>query len=285
MLKTIIFRLEGVILNDEYLNYKYYEKLWYYLRRDLKWQKFDTVLKLRERLLSGGRVKNPFEIIADRHLDKRDRERYFQEIEIFTNKYLPFYLRIVPGMLKTVQNLKYYYTTILFASREKFLQRVLHKFWLQRYFNMVLPEEFKGAKFSISEFFQNILSKAKSEGNEAVLISDRLSTDIAAANHIGMYTIQARFDPKTKGIMAQNILERKYFESLRNVPELPQDPLQPKQIPQAVAHKPEHLLKRIQNLEAGNLPSEEEQKVSPAMKIDFWELVKQILNPNFEENT
>jgi len=279
MLKTIIFRLEGVILNEEYLKYKYYEKLWYYLRRDLKWQKFDTVLKLRERLLSGGRVKNPFEVIADRYLDKRDRERYFQEIKIFTNKYLSFYLRIVPGMLKTVQNLKYYYTTILFASREKFLQRVLQKFWLQRYFNLVLLEEFKGA-----EFFQNILSKAKSEGNEAVLISDRLSTDIASANHIGIYTIQALFDPETKGIMPQNILERKYFESLRNVPELPQEPFQPKQIPQTVAHNPGHLLKRIQNLESGNLPSEEEQKVSPAVKIDFWELVKQILNPNFEEN-
>ncbi len=285
MLKTIIFRLEGVILNEEYLNYKYYEKLWYYLRRDLRWQKFDTVLKLRERLISGGSQKNPFEVIADRYLDKRNRDRYFQEIKIFTNKYLPFYLRVVPGMLKTVQNLKYYYKTILFASGEKLLQRVLQKFWLQRYFNLVLLEEFKGAKLSISEFFQDILSKAKSEGNEAILISDQLSTDIAAANHIGIYTIQALFDPKTKGIMPQNILERKYFESLKNVPELPQEPFHPKQIPQAVAHKPEHLLKLIQNLESGNLPSEEEQKISPATKIDFGELIKQILNPNFEDNT
>lgn len=283
MIKTILIRLEETIIIDEYLHFKYYEKLWYYLRRTATWQSFDSIMELREQILKRSQGQRPFQIIANHYLNSRERDRYFQEVDIFTKKFLSFYLRIVPGILAIAQNLNYYYKTILFASNKQFLGIVLKKFWLQKYFTHVFTTEDGKKKISLSEFFQNVLSITKTEVNEAILISSLLASDVAPANHLGFFTIQTRFDLKTKGIMPQNLVERKYFQSVRKIPELPREPVRSDQIPVAVAVSPEDILKLVKNIEREEIPSTGEVKMDSAMKIDFWDLMKQLLNQPIEE--
>jgi FMN phosphatase YigB (HAD superfamily) len=283
MKKTILIRLEGTILIDEYLDFKYYEKLWYYLRRAATWQSFDSIIELREQFLKKGQVQKPYQTIANRYLNNRDRERYFQEIDIFTKKFLSFYLRIVPGILTITQNLNYYYKTVLLASNNQLLEIVLKKFWLQKYFNHLLTMEGEKQESLLSDFFQKALLATKTEVDEAILISSLLGSDVASANHLGISTIQTKFDLKTKGIMPQNLVERKYFQSVQKIPEFPTEPVRSDQIPMAVAESPVDILKLVKDIEKEQVPSTGKVKLESDIKIDFWDLMKQLLNQPIEE--
>lgn len=283
MIKTILIRLEGTIIIDEYLHFKYYEKLWYYLRRTATWQSFDSIMELREQILKRAQGQRSYQIIANHYLNSRERDRYFQEVDIFTKKFLSFYLRIVPGIRTIAQNLNYYYKTILFASNKQLLGIVLKKFWLQKYFTHVFTMEDEKQKINLSEFFQKVLSITKTEVNEAILISSLLASDVAPANHMGFSTIQTRFDLKTKGIMPQNLVERKYFQSMQKISELPKEPVRSDQIPLAVAESPPDILKLVKEIEREEVPSTAEVKMDSAIKTDFWDLMKQLLNQPLEE--
>jgi FMN phosphatase YigB (HAD superfamily) len=283
MIKTIIIRLEESLLTTDLLKFKYYEKLWYYLRRHSDWREFEKVLSLREYFLLQRKFKKPYEIIADRHLSERERSRYRQEINIFFQKHLSFYLRLIPGIRTINKNLTYYYTTVLFASSEKLYDMAIKKYWLDRYFNITLFEKSLMDTTAEIDFFHKILDKTKSVSHETVLISNRLSSDITAGNQLGIITVQTQYDLASKGIMPQNINERKYFESATRVPEEPTQPTNSLQIPLAVIKRSDEILNTIKEFESNAPTKMESVPLKRDLKTNIWDITKQILLPPMEE--
>jgi FMN phosphatase YigB (HAD superfamily) len=283
MIKTIIIRLEDSLINTDLLIFKYYEKLWYYLRRHPDWREFEKVLSLREYFLLERKLNKPYQIIADRHLSGREDSRYQQEINMFFQKHLSFYLRLIPGIRTIIKNLTYSYTTVLFTSSEKLYDMALKKYWLDKYFNLTLFEKSLIDATAGFDFFRKTMDKTKSESHETVLISSRLSSDITAGNQLGIITVQTKFDLKSKGIMPQNINERKYFESVTRVPEEPTQPTNSSQIPQAVVEKSGDILNTIKEFESGEPVKKEWAQLKPNLKTNIWDIVKQILIPPMEE--
>ena len=97
MIKTVIFRLESVILSSEILKFKLYVILWYYLKRDAFWKDFDQLMELREQFIEEYKIINPLNTIAKRYLSDRDYERFKQEIKLYIQKYSSYYIKIIPG--------------------------------------------------------------------------------------------------------------------------------------------------------------------------------------------
>jgi hypothetical protein len=182
---------------------------------------------------------------------------------------------MVPGMRTILKNMNYYYNTVLVASRQEMYAQAMQRYRLKSYFNLTLVNT-----NSYQNMIRHILQKTRSEVNQVAFISERLAEDIARANNIGMYTIQARFDEKTKGITPQNINERKYFESYQKVSDFIRIPRRPNQIPHAVAEKPEDILRIVQKLAEGEEPAKDYQMAKSETEINFWDIARQVLFPD-----
>lgn len=285
MIKTIIYRAEGVILNEELVRFRIYEKLWYYLRQNPPWQKFEDVLKLREGYISRTGAANAYQLIAMRYLSERNQQRFRQELNLFLNRLGNFYVRTVPGMLAINTSLNYYYQTILIANRGPFFEKARRKLGLNYNFNFIYTRNPSGDENSFRSLLQEILQKTRSTPEETVLIADRMIPDILAAEQLGVFTILTRFDMKTAGFMPQSNLERQYAASVSKIPENASE-LASRARPDATARNPLQLVSIIQSLEEGRKPMPQEQPEQELRNITLWDIARQVLGiPELEKHT
>ena len=277
MLKTIIIKLEGIILNDDYLHFKYYDLLWFHLRRYPGWENFQKIIMLRELLISKARDENPYLTIARQHLTAREYQNYLYEIRLFNRKYYASYLRMIPGMRELIRSLKYYYNTAAFSYKKYLMQIAVDRFWLKdyvRYFRTGAASENTSV---ISHIYNSLLQETRSRPEETVLIANRLDTEIALANEMGLITIQAVFNSRVRGVMPQGDRERIFFRSLEKYPGYKQKPTRHGEVPDIVANMPQDISRQIQNLEGKKEGVKEEEK-----KISLWDIARDVLLPEFE---
>ncbi|MBN2365381.1 MAG: hypothetical protein EH225_05355 [Calditrichaeota bacterium] len=284
MIRTVIYRLEGVILNQELLRFKAYEKLWIYMRQDSRWQNFEDILKLRELYLKKRGTMEPYQDIAAHYLEERQLNRFRQEWDLFYRKMSNFYIRAIPGMLDLNKKLNFYYKTAVIGNAGAFFDKAMKKFGLDYNFNIILSQSTPMDESETHSLLQEILRKSRAAPEETVLFSERLHPDISAGEMLGLHTVWVTFDSKTKGFTPQSIRERQYMASLSRVPErLPARSMAMRQ-PFAVARKPRDLEKIIARLEEGEklprpLQPEEEKK-----QFTLWDIAKEILNiPDFDK--
>jgi len=277
MLKTVIIKLEGVILNDDYLHFKYYDLLWFHLRRYPGWENFRKIIKIRELLISKARDEIPYLTIAQQHLPVRDYENYLYEIRLFNRKYYASYLRMIPGMRELIRSLKYYYNTAVFSYKKFLLQIAKDRFWLKDYVNFFRTGTAPQNTSVISHIINSLLEETRSQPEETVLIGNRLDTEIAPANEMGLITIQAVFDSRVRGVMAQGDRERQFFQSLERYPGYKQKPTRYREAPNIMVTTPQEISREIQNLEGKKQAVKEGEK-----KISFWDVAREVLLPEFE---
>jgi len=276
MIKTILYRLEGVILNEELLRFKFYEILWYYLRREKEWSDFGQLMKIRDFLASNNQGGSLFLTIAEHYLSPREYEKYKQQIDYFGRKHSSLYSRLVPGIRTVIQTTNYYYQNAIFAGDERRLLFALRQYRLSNLFYYATSES-DNQKVAGRQFFQKILAKTRSEPSETVLISNRLESDIVAAKALGMPTIQARFETGTRGFFPQNQQEKLYFQSLEKIGDWPKIAAKRGQLPMAIAGSPDEIVRIIQEMEAGEPVTEPSGELSAAPT--FSDLMRQLLAP------
>jgi hypothetical protein len=274
MLKTIIFRCEEVILNDEYLKFKIYEKLWYYLRQDPTWADFEKVLKLREYYIIEQRSIPAYPAIASTQLSERNRIRFEQDIQLFLQKQSSFYLRTLPAMLAIIRNLKFYYKITLIARKGTLYQKADQKYRFDRLFHTVSLQEKTSDIRSFRQYLQEIMQQLQSSEKDTLLVSGYMYPDLAAAGQLGIFSLHTSFDPKTRGFRPQNYLEWQYYHSLTRIHQ---------KIPSKVkvfaeANQPSEVSSIINELEQKGAHSPATDHVVPPEEITFWDLVENIFN-------
>lgn len=277
MLKTVIIKLEGVILNDDYLHFKYYDLLWFHLRRYPGWENFGKIIALRELLIQKAKDETPYMTIAQQHLPARDYNNYLYEIRLFNRKYYAAYLRMIPGMRELIRSLKYYYNTAVFSYKKFLLQIAMDRFWLEDYVSYFRTGTAPQNSSVISRIINSLLEETRSRPEETVLIGNRLDTEIALANEMGLITVQVLFNARVKGTMVQGDRERQFFQSLERYPGYKQKPTRHREAPQLVATTPQEISKEIQSLEGKKQGAPEQEK-----KISLWDVAREVLLPEFE---
>lgn len=278
MLKTIIFRFENVILNDEYLQFKIYEKLWHYLRQDPAWSDFETVLKLREYYVSEQRTTSVYPTIATRYLSARSRIRFEQDIRLFLEKQSRFYLRILPGILPIVRNLKYYYKIVLIAQPGSLYKEADRKYHFNRLFQFTFLLE-KTADLSIfHNYLHDIIQKTRSSEKETLLISGHIYPDLMVAAQSGIITLQISFDPKTGGFQPQSYLEWQYYHSLTRLHKQKKGNLPGRIKMDAYATSSSEVSNAISNLERMGVHTPTDEPSTGPGNVTFWDLAREVFN-------
>ncbi len=280
MIKTVIFKLEGVVVNETLLYFKYYEILWYYLRKYSGWKSYRQLMDARDKLLHETGHKLPYISLARENLSEQEFENFRKEIEMFSRRNFRDYLRLVPGMRVILQTTGYYYWTAIYTGQRELLQQSVQKFRLDRYFPHYSLSFEKGEVPGIRDSITKILDKTRAAPEESVMISDKPASDLSAAAALGLYTIYADFDIRTSGVLPQGKKERLFFEKRprKTVRQLGQFLQQP--VYDAVARKPEEINKILSRLETGDTQINiEKQEEGPG----FWDIMKGIFLPDFSE--
>ena len=89
------------------------------------------------------------------------------------------------------------------TSREENVRMALRKIDAEKYFDVILTSVDVGHEKPDERIFMTALRKLKVKPNEAVMVGDRISADIAGGNRMGMKTIlfkwNMRYPEKTDG--------------------------------------------------------------------------------------
>lgn len=286
MLKAIIFRAEELIFNEDYLQFKLYEKLWHYLRSGPEWNDFETVLKFREYYLAEKKTIPPYEIIAAHYLSERDRKRFEQDVALFLKKQSSFYLRSIPAMLALIRNLKYYYKIALVANEGSLFEKVKRKYRFDRLFHYMTQLE---RSADINRFHQHLnflIKQIRASTAETLLVSSYLYPDIFASEQQGIPALYTSFDARTRGFQPQNYYERKYYHSLQRSLESRKKDLTRQARIEALATKPSEISKFISQLERTDSSTGHEPVSIPPENVTLWDMAQEIFTfPNPPEKT
>ncbi|MEJ2634686.1 MAG: HAD hydrolase-like protein [Calditrichia bacterium] len=284
MIKTVIFKLEGVILSQDLLLFKYYQILWSYLRVQPEWKDFSQLIKLRNLLMQRNGESEIYLNIARRYLSQPDFERYQLEIKLFRQKHSASYLHIIPGIRSIIQSTSYYYKNALFTHQKALLKLVRKDYKLNNLFSFIIPPDMVRDMEYDAGFFQKILEQTRSNPSETVMVSDRSDAEMSSAQKLGIYTISANFDITTRGISPQSSDEREYFtlpeKRISHQPSL----LIRRVTAHAVAKKPRDILLIIEALEAGEKPPRQEEQPQAEKQYTLADLLREAFAPQFKND-
>lgn len=276
MLKTIIFRAEELIFNEDYLQFKLYEKLWHYLRSSPEWDDFETVLKFREYYLAEKRTIPPHEIIAAQYLPERDRKRFEQDVALFLKKQSSFYLRSIPAMLAIIRNLKYYYKIALVANQGPLFEKVKRKYRFDRLFHYITQLERTADINQFGQLLHFLIKQIRASAAETLLVSSYLYPDIFTSEQQGISALYTSFDARTRGFQPQNYYEWKYYHSLQRSLENRKKDLTRQARIEALATKPAEVSKFISQLERADSSTVHEAESIPTENVTLWDMAREI---------
>jgi len=82
------------------------------------------------------------------------------------------------------------------VSRERHVRMALKRIGLERYFDVILTSVDVGCDKPNEKIFLKALEKLRVRPEEAVMVGNRISTDILGANKVGMKTILFRWNER-----------------------------------------------------------------------------------------
>ena len=280
MIKTVFFDIGDVLINEDILRFKYYEILWYYLRKHDPGWTFERIIKTREELVDDFEDPAPHWTIARQVLPDWEWKRFKEEIQYFTRRRAPGYIRAIPGVRYVLQNLIRFYTLAIVANQPQTAHRFIKQFGFQQFFKVVVLSEEVHIKKPDPRIFQLALEKTRTEPQHAIMIGDRIDNDIVPAKSLGMKTVLLKLNSREKGIFPQTDRERLYFSSLDAIPNWPQKPRKRTEVPDAVVTQINDLPGIIEQMDGEAHPMEvpiEEKETS------LWDIFKEVLEELQEE--
>jgi len=109
-------------------------------------------------------------------------------------------LQKIPFVDEVLRELKQHYKlgiiTNTFTSREQHVRMALRRIGLERYFDVILTSVDVGCDKPDEKIFLKALRALNVQPEEAVMVGNRISTDIVGANRIGMKTILFRWNER-----------------------------------------------------------------------------------------
>jgi putative hydrolase of the HAD superfamily len=106
----------------------------------------------------------------------------------------------VPYVDEVLQELKQYYklgiVTNTLTSREQHVRVALRKIGLEQFFDVILTSVDVGYDKPDEKIFLKALRALKVQPEEAVMVGNRISTDILGANKVGIKTILFRWNQR-----------------------------------------------------------------------------------------
>jgi len=278
MYKTIIFRLEGVVLNEEILKFKIYEILWYHLRRNPEYRSFKQLLELRKRYAAKGTTIHPYIPIIRNHLTENEQTNILEEIALLERKMSNRYLRKVPGITAIIQSLRYYYK-IYFLARDSVVTRsAVKKFgWDKNVYYLKTGDGYVNPSHFL-DTINNLINISQSTPEETIFIGEIDFPDIQVAQQSGISPIKTNFSFTTKGFTPQNITERHYVEAIDKESTAGSLNFLSRAFdPDITVENPVQLIKRIENMEESRPPAPQYQKKDSTVSI--WDIAKKLINP------
>jgi len=274
LIKSIYFDVGNIIINEDILRFKFYEILWFNLRKyDQKWT-FDYLMEMRENLVEKIGDPTPYLTIAREFLNSNDLYSFNYQIKYFTEKHKERYLRQIPGIGFVIRNLHRHFKLGIIATHSLFLMDLFKKYRLTLFFDVIITEDNRKEKESPRQYFLRALEKMKTEPGRALMIGDRIDKNILPAKEVGMRTILARFTTKAKGIFPQNSREKRFYKSLETHPPWRQRPRNRRELPTAIAESPEEILKIVEGMEFAPSTPESVEEVEP--EISIWDIIKEM---------
>jgi len=137
-------------------------------------------------------------------------------------------LRKIPHVDEVLRELKQRYKlgiiTNTVTSRERHVRMALRRIGLEQYFDIVLTSVDIGCNKPDEKIFLQALEALKVRPEEAVMVGNRISTDILGANKVGMKTVlfkwNERYPEEAKSPLEQ---PTRIISSLKELPKVLSD--------------------------------------------------------------
>lgn len=109
-------------------------------------------------------------------------------------------LQKIPYVDEVLRELKQHYKlgiiTNTVASRERHVRMALRRIGLEQYFDVILTSVDAGYDKPDEKIFLKALNALNVQSEEAVMVGNRVSTDVVGANRIGMKTILFKWNER-----------------------------------------------------------------------------------------
>ncbi len=280
MAKIVVFQLEDVILNEDLLNLKYFEILWFYLRRySPDWSDFRKIIETHEIMLRKKEDLNSYLSIAKQHLNERDYANFIDELNHFTKRYYSKYVHPVPAMNYVLHTARRSNKVCLLVEQKSHLEWAKRIFNLKDFFWEIMVAH---PQRSLLFLLDNFLKEKQLHPGEVTLVSNRIQQAVVPATSLGIFSIVPIYEAKTKGFLPQQYSERIFFESLTRLNEYQKKKIKKSRLHCTVVSNPAGILEEIDKQHtAVGAPA------TPAAKqeeeIDIWQILKEAFLPSFEE--
>ncbi len=279
MAKIVVFQLEDVILNEDLLILKYFEILWFYLRRySPDWSDFRKIIETHETLLRKKEDTNSYFSIAKQHLTERDYANFIDELNHFTKRYYSKYVHPVPAINYVLHSARRSNKICLLIEQQAHLDWAKRIFNLKDFFWEIMVAH---PQRSLLALLDSFLQKNQLHPTEVTLVSNRIRQAVVPATNLGVFSIVPIYEANTKGFLPQQYSERIFFESQSRFNEYMKKKIQKSGLHCTVVSTPSEILQEIDKQHTiGNMPV---QTPKQEEEIDIWQILKEAFLPSFEE--
>lgn len=185
MIKAIIFDMDGVIINTQKL-YDIYEFNLFKEITNNKWS-------YQDQLSIHGRSYNEiYNILKNKYRIKLSKIKYYQKYEIVHRFVYGKECKLITGVIKLIKDLysKKYILALASSTSHKYINKVLEKFELHKYFKTIVSgDDTNGKSKPEPDIFLLTAKKLKINPKECLVIEDS-NNGVTAAKRAGMYCIQ-----------------------------------------------------------------------------------------------
>ena len=277
MAKTVIFQLEDVLLNEDLLLLKYFEILWFYLRRySPDWNDFKKIILTHEALLRKKEDIQSYLSIAKQHLSERDYSNFLDELNHFSKRYYSKYVHPIPAMNYVLQSTRRSNKIVLLVEQKSHLEWAKRLFNFKNLFWEVLTAH---PQRSLLSLLNSFLKTKQLLPEEVTVVSNRIRPVVVPATTLGIFSIVPIYDVATKGFLPQQYSEKIFFESLSRLNDFQKKRIHKAHLHCTVVSSPEEILKEIEKQETAVSPAPQPQEE----EIDVWQILKEAFLPSFEE--
>ncbi|MCA9754525.1 MAG: HAD family hydrolase [Candidatus Eisenbacteria bacterium] len=198
MIRWVFLDMGNVVMNDDPVMTYLYELLHDELQREGRKVSFEQLMADREEIIAE-RGTGHWSILTERILGKERHETLARtSAEHLRANYLQYH-NVLPGMADALQQLSEEFSLGIVANQMSVAEDALREVGLAHHFRFIALSERVGAAKPDPTIFHWALAQAQCQPEEAIMVGDRIDTDIVPARRLGLWTLWFHADPRCKG--------------------------------------------------------------------------------------